>query len=206
MRKVLLTSAGLTENMKELFFDYIGKEPKDTCVIFVPTAATLNDFAREGIAVGIAELLKMGIVQEHILIYDLRLLLSQNHTKTYSQGVEDSSLPPQARLMSADELKKYDAILFCGGNATILLDELYRTGFNQPLIEAVDNGLFYIGVSAGSMIAAGNLPDGLRFVQNPITPHCENRVPCGALPADTEICLADNQAVWVSGDDAVIIE
>ena len=60
--------------------------------------------------------------------------------------------------MRVEELNQYDIIVFCGGNATTLLNEVNRTGFSDPLKQAIENGLVYLGISAGSMIAAGILP------------------------------------------------
>ena len=37
-KHLFLTSAGLTDKMKEKFFDIIGKCPKDVKVLYIPTA------------------------------------------------------------------------------------------------------------------------------------------------------------------------
>ena len=66
-------------------------------------------------------------------------------------------------------------IAFCGGNAHTLLSEINRTGFSKPLKQAIENGLVYLGISAGSMIAAGNFSDGLGYLANPLIPHAEKK-------------------------------
>ena len=42
-KHLFLTSAGLTDKMKEKFFDIIGKCPKDVKVLYIPTAGIETD-------------------------------------------------------------------------------------------------------------------------------------------------------------------
>ena len=51
MRTLFLSSSGLNEKTTALFWQYIRKEPINTKVIMVPSAAVGNDNAREGIIV-----------------------------------------------------------------------------------------------------------------------------------------------------------
>lgn len=204
MKKILLTSAGLSEDLKKLFFMQIKKKPEEIKIIFVPSASTVNDGAREGLSIGMFELKNMGILPENILVYDLRYILSKNYARMCPLNLDD--IPSIFRLLSVDEMNKYDVLLFSGGNASVLLDEINRTGFNEVLTQAVDNGLFYLGISAGSMVAAGNLPDNLGYVKNPITVHCEKGTPCGNLPQGGKIYLTNKQAIWIEGDKAQIME
>lgn len=205
MKKILLTSAGLTENMKKIFFKQIEKPAKNIKIIFVPSAAVVNDNAREGIVISIAALLKMGIDEKNILIYNLNNLISKEYDKTRSDYIDYNSLPFQIRMLSYSEMMMYDAIVFCGGYTEVLLDEINRTGFNVPLSQAVQDGLFYIGISAGSMVAAGNLPNNLGFIKNSIIPHCKVGTPCGDISQNEDIYLSDNQSVWIHGDSSRII-
>lgn len=152
MRRLLLTSAGLTKNLEVFFFDKIQKRACDIKVIFVPSASILNDGAREGISLCIFNLMNMGILEENISVYHLGYLLSKNYTRTYSSEVTD--IPPLYRLLSVDELNHYDLLVFSGGDSAILLSEINRTGFDDVIKESVENGLFYLGVSAGSMVTA----------------------------------------------------
>lgn len=206
MRRILLTSAGLTETMKQLFFSQINKKAEDIRMIFIPSASVVNDGAREGISMAMLELMNMGIRKENIFIYDLRYLLSSGYKRTYTAGIDMRQLPREIRLMTAEELGQYDAILFNGGNASFLMDEIIRTGFQIPLTEAVDQGLFYIGISAGSMVAAGNFQQGLRYIENPMIPHSEEGTSCGEICSDETIYLENTQAVWIDDEKAEIIE
>ena len=74
-KHLFLTSAGLTDKMKEKFFDIIGKCPKDVKVLYIPTAGIETDGARESLAICFHELFLMGIQYENILVYNLELIL-----------------------------------------------------------------------------------------------------------------------------------
>lgn len=203
MRTLFLSSGGLNERTSRVFWECIGKEPVNTKAIFVPSAAVVNDDAREGIIVCMEQLMNMGIPLNNIFTYDLALLLSDGYKRTYSSYIKD--IPAQLRLMSVEELNQYDIIVFCGGNANILLDEINRTGFSEPLKQAIEKGLIYLGISAGSMIAAGNFDTGLGYLKNPLIPHVEKGTPCGEIPKDGLIELADGQVVLIKGERQEII-
>ena len=203
MRTLFLTSSGLNEKTTPLFWECVGKEPIDTKAILVPSAAAENDGAREGIIVCMERLMNMGISVNNILIYDLALLLSDGYKRTYSSYVRD--IPAQLRLMNALELAQYDVIAFCGGNARTLLDEVNRTGLSEPLKQAIEKGLVYLGISAGSMIAAGNFADSLGYLANPLTPHAEKGSPCGEISKEGLIELADGQTILIKGECQEII-
>ena len=203
MRTLFLSSSGLNEKTARVFWDCIKKEPANTKVIFVPSAAVVNDSAKEGIAVCVERLMYMGIPFGNIFIYDLSLLLSAGYERTYSSYIQD--IPAPLRLMSVDELKQFDIIVFCGGNASMLLNEVNRTGFSNPLKQAIENGLVYLGISAGSMIAAGNFADGLGYLTNQFVPHAEKGTPCGEVPKEGVIALTDGQVVLIRGEQKDII-
>lgn len=203
MRTLFLTSGGLNEKTAELFWKCIGKDPINTKAILVPSAAAGNDGAREGFIMCIEHLMHMGIPLNNILVYNLEFLFSDGYQRTFSSYIND--IPVQFRLMTAEELNQYDLIVFCGGNAYTLLSEVNRTGFSKPLKQAVENGLVYLGISAGSMIAAGNYADGLGYLANPIIPHAKNECPYGEIQGNTLIELADGQTIFINGDEQKII-
>ena len=203
MRTLFLSSSGLNEENTKLFWKYIGKEPINAKAIMVPSAAVGNDGAREGIIVCMERLMNIGIPIDNILIYNLAFLLSNGYKRTYSSYIRD--IPIQFRLMNVQELTRYDMIVFCGGDARTLLSEVNRTGFSKPLKQAIENGLVYLGISAGSMIAAGNFADGLGYLENPLIPHGEKGSPYGALSKNDLIELADGQTVLIRGECQEII-
>ena len=105
--KVLLTSCGLeTENIKNKFIDMLDTDPAEAKAMFIPTAAVDAD------AIGVLpkcmnDLLKCGIRKENITVYDLH------------------------KLMTAEELKRYDIIYICGGNTEYLLERINEIGLDR---------------------------------------------------------------------------
>ena len=204
MKRVLLTSGGLSKNLEKFFFSQVCKPANEIRVIFIPSAATHNDSARESLSLCMYHLNNMGISANNILVYHLQYLLSEKYARTYSR--EDMSVFPQFRLLTPEELAEFDVIIFGGGDASILLDEMNRTGFSKVVKQAVEKGLFYMGISAGSMIAAGNLPGSLGYISNAIVVHAASGMPCGEVPQEGEVILTDNQAIWIEGESIQIIE
>lgn len=204
MKRLLLTSTGFgNKRFASLFLEKINKKAADIKVIFVPTAATYDD-AKEMLPYCYQDLTNTGILHENIFIYELRYLMSQGHNKTPKAG--QSNIPQPFRLLSMEEMKDFDAIYFCGGDPAYLLTEVNRTGFNEILKSAVENGLFYIGTSAGAIIAAGNLSNNLGFIENHLYVHCGEGTQCGKLSAGQAVNLTNKQAVWINGDNYEIIE
>ena len=162
--RVLLTSAGLeTEEIKDYFVDMMGKDMSSVKALFIPTAAIDAD------AIGVLpkcmnDLLKCGIQNKNIKVYDLHI------------G------------MDVDELRQYDVVYLCGGNTAYLLDRINSTGFNTTLMEYIqDNGLV-IGVSAGSLIFSNNLPGNLGLIDTKLDVHCAE----GEKKGKVEYPLKDN--------------
>lgn len=202
-RHLFLTSSGLTKNMINSFFHIIGKCPEEVKILYIPTAGIETDSAREGIAICLYELSLMGIRSENIFVYNLELILSKGYKRTYSAYVTEEHRV--SRLMSAEELKEFDAVFVGGGDSAVLCREMVRTGFDGVMKQAVNAGLVYVGISAGSMYAAGNLEDGLNIIPNPIIPHW-NGDKLMALPIDSgEIQLADGQAVYIEGYNSYLV-
>jgi peptidase E len=147
--RVMLTSCGLeTEQIKEHFLQMLGKEPADTKALFIPTAAIDAD-AIEVLPKCMNDLLKCGIPKENVQVFDLH----QN--------------------MSVDELKTYDVVYLTGGRTSYLLERINDTGFRDTLLTYIRDGGFVIGVSAGSIIFANNLPGNLELLNTELDVHCE---------------------------------
>lgn len=203
-KHLFLTSSGLTDSMKRKLFSLIGKTPEEVNVLYIPTAGIETDGAREGFAVCLHELAAMGILPEHILIYNLELIVSQDYTRTYSAYIQE--LPMVSRLLTPEELECFDVVFISGGDCAVLCREMKRTGFDQVLREGINRGVIYVGISAGSMYAASNLEDGLRILPNVLTPHWAGEsmeeLPDGA----EEIQLKDGQAVYVAGNGAGLLK
>lgn len=198
-----LTSSGLNDTMKEQLLADIGKAPEELKVLYIPTAGIAADGAREGIAVCLDALLRMGVRLEHILVYNLELLLSKGYSRTYSACIREPVMA--VRLLTVEELMRFDAVFVSGGDCGVLCREMLRTGFDIVLRQAVFQGLAYVGVSAGSMYAAGNLPDGLRLISQSIIPHWQGASSANAPEGEEVIHLGDGEAVYIDGKRIRII-
>lgn len=183
--KVLLTSAGFeNKRIEETFLALTGKEPEDIKAVFIPAAAIDPD-AIEVLPKCLHDLLDCGIPKDNIRVYDL-------HAD-----------------MSREELMGYDAVYVCGGNTEYLLERINEKGFRNQLLMFIDQGGVYVGVSAGSLAAAGNLKGSLGILECPVRVHCEKGMEAG--PADVENCgeirIDNRQAILVSdSQDVRIIE
>lgn len=174
--KVLLTSAGFeNKRIEETFLALTGKEPEDIKAVFIPAAAIDPD-AIEVLPKCLHDLLDCGIPKDNIRVYDL-------HAD-----------------MSREELMGYDAVYVCGGNTEYLLERINEKGFRNTLLLFIKQGGVYVGVSAGSLAAAGNLKGSLGILECPVRVHCEKGMKAG--PADVENCgeiqIDNRQAILVS--------
>ena len=197
-RRIFLTSSGLSRDMKKKFFDIIGKRPEDVKVLYIPTAGIETDGAREGMAICFDELSSMGIRYENILVYNLELILSEDYVRTYSAYIKKPYV--LTRLLTVEELQSFDAVFVSGGDGAVLCREMARTGFDKLIKTAIHSGVIYVGVSAGSMYAAGNFDDGLHVIHNPIIPHWNGNKLMALPSGKEEINLADGQALYIEDD------
>lgn len=131
--KLLLTSNGLSnDSIAEAFKDLIGKEPKDSRVAFIPTAANVERGSKEW------------------LIDDLYRIKQRGF---YVDILELTALKP-------DEIKTaladMDAIFVGGGNSFYLSYWMQKTGLFEILPEFLKTKV-YAGISAGSIVAGSNL-------------------------------------------------
>lgn len=127
------------------------------------------------------------------------------------------------------DLSEFDIYYVCGGNTFYILDRMRKTGIDKVLIDAVKREKFYVGVSAGSIIAGPdievarigngdqndiNLEDlnGLKLVKFIITPHYNNKEEKDVedfrkkRKGEIIISITDDQAVFADYEGYKIIE
>jgi len=173
---VLLTSAGFeSQTVQNAFLRLLGKPAHQAKALFIPTAAIFP----EAIAVlpkCMDDLLKAGILPQNITVFDLH------------------------RAMPTDELSTYDAVYLTGGNPEYLMARINATGFNVSLNKFVSKGGVYVGVSAGSYVAAGNMPDSLGYLNASLSVHVEAGTAIGVFDNDAvaHISLTDANAVMIA--------
>lgn len=155
--RVLLTSAGLeTEEIKDCFMKMLGKDTSCVKALFIPTAAIDAD-AIEVLPKCMNDLLKCGILNENITVFDLHI------------GME------------LKQLQEYDAVYLCGGKTAYLLERINDTGFHKSLMQYINENGLVIGVSAGSLIFANNLPNNLGLINTKLDVHCASGEKRGKL-------------------------
>lgn len=173
--RVLLTSAGLeTEEIKKYFVDMVGKDMSLVKALFIPTAA-IDAAAIEVLPKCMNDLLKCGIQNKNIKVYDLHM------------GME------------IDELRQYDVVYLCGGNTAYLLERVNVTGFNIALMEYIQADGLVIGVSAGSLLFSNNLDGNLGLINTRLDVHCPEGEKRGkvAHPLKDNVRLTNTSALVI---------
>ena len=146
--RVLLTSAGLeTEEIQRFFIKLVDRDMTGVKALFIPTAAIDAD-AIAVLPKCMGDLLKCGIPAENVKVFDLH------------------------RGMDVAELRQYDMVYLCGGDTRYLLRRIRGTGFHKALMEYIHENGVVLGVSAGSLIFAGNLPENLGLLETNLEVHC----------------------------------
>ncbi|MDP4090103.1 MAG: Type 1 glutamine amidotransferase-like domain-containing protein [Bacillota bacterium] len=193
--KVLLTSAGFEHmdgsqktNVVSRFLEILDK-PADTAkVLFIPTAA-ISDEAKEMAVKCKEELIRIGILPENMSIHDI-----------------DGSL-------NLENAMKHDVIYFTGGDTEYLMEKIKAAKFDSIIKKMVYSNKVYVGVSAGSLIAAPNIgcptdikTAGLALVHAYLSVHQPEGTPPNVDSPLPHIPLTDSQALAVSWSGYGIIE
>ena len=182
MKKIILTSTGFdNENIMNKFIELLNVDVKNAKILFIITAANDPDAVR--ILSGcLDDLTKCGITDNNITVYDMHKLISQ------------------------EEINKYDAIYVCGGSTKYLVDRIKELNIKPVIDKYIENGGIYIGVSAGSVCASGKYKDGLGFIENILDVHCDKGTPNGVISSNDDIYLINNQAIFIDENEKIIFE
>lgn len=182
MKKILLTSTGFeNDNIKNKFLELLNCDVSKAKILFIITAANNPDAVRI-LSKCLDDLTNCNIPDENITIYDMHKLLTQ------------------------DEINKYNAIYVCGGSTKHLVDRISEIDFKPLFDKYIENGGIYVGVSAGSVVASGYYQNGLCLIENNLNVHCENGTKNGIITTDNDILLTDNQAIFIDGNENIIFE
>ena len=179
--RVLLSSAGLeNETIQSFFMTLVGKDMAKVRALFIPTAA-INSGAIAVLPKCMNDLLKCGIPEENITVFDLH------------------------RNMGLEELKKYDLVYLTGGSTAYLLERINETGFRESLLGYIrENGLV-LGVSAGSIIFANNLENNLGLLDAKLDVHCGSGEKPGLLEQKAHVQLTNDCALLLDGRDITVV-
>ena len=102
---------------------------------FIPTASRTEEelvYVRKTYE----ELLASGILPDHITVFEIDKCLENGNCY---------------------DLYAYDCFVVCGGNTYYLLYKLKESGFLDKIRKAVEKGILYVGISAGSVIASSSI-------------------------------------------------
>ena len=142
MKKLFLTSDGFTNNkIGQRFLELLDDEVSKIRVLFIPTASRYED-ELQYVKKSEDELISLGISKENITWLDV-----------------DS-------LENVGKLENYDVVYVCGGNTFFLMKKMIDTGLDKKLIDIINLGKLYVGVSAGSIIAGPDISIAGPFDEN----------------------------------------
>ncbi|MEK6901418.1 MAG: Type 1 glutamine amidotransferase-like domain-containing protein, partial [Nanoarchaeota archaeon] len=130
VQTLLLTSAGIVQEVKDYFLSLLPKKPAENKVAFVTTAAygeTKNPTWME---------------KDRQLLYSCGI-----------KHIEDLDLKDKTRDDLERILADKDIVFVNGGNTFYLLYWTRKSGFDKVLLSFLKRGGLYVGVSAGSYIA-----------------------------------------------------
>lgn len=164
-KKIVLTSCGIIdENLKQEFYKLLNKEIENIKLLYITTAIDGEDDSDTS-----------WIDEEFNTILDLGI--KKENIREYKMDYEI-------------DLSVYDMIYMMGGNTFYLLKKITETKFDVKLKEAINNGIIYVGSSAGSIILGNtielalpydkndvNLVDftGLKLIDGIIVPHANRK-------------------------------
>lgn len=141
MKKIIITSCGIVSNeLKDKFYNILDKNIEDLNLLYITTAVDGElDDDKSWVDDEYQTILDLGIKKENITEYKLDYELDFND---------------------------YDAIYMMGGNTFYLLDIIRKTNVSQKIKEAINNGIIYIGSSAGSEILGNSIEVALPYDDN----------------------------------------
>ena len=143
MGNIVLTSCGIiNENFKKKFYEIIDKnEIINKKVLFITTASDgEKDSDKSWMYSEFKSIINLGFKEENIIEYKI------GETKI--------------------NINDYDVIYMMGGNTFYLIDMIRKYNFDKTLNTAINNGIIYIGSSAGSIIVGNSVEYALPFDEN----------------------------------------
>lgn len=202
MRKLLLTSI-YTNKITELW----DKPLTDLKLVFIPTAANT---------------------------YDNRWFITADKKEWQERGVSfvEFDLVGKTQEEVEEVLQHADAVHVAGGNTFYLLEQVRKSGFDKVVKRRVEEGLIYMGGSAGALLAGPTIEpaavmdepeeapgltnyNGLSLVDYIVLPHYGHEKYKELLEATkkdwedrgyTVIPITDDEAVLVEGDSYKVVK
>ena len=130
MKNMILTSS-LYESI-ELVKKFLDKNTESKKILFIPTATNVDEYKKY-------------------------IHLTQKVFEDFGYEVENFDVSVFSEEIAKEKLSEAKIVFISGGNTFYLLQELKRKNLITYLKERIENGLLYIGESAGSVIAAPDI-------------------------------------------------
>ena len=127
---MILTSS-LYESI-ELVKKFLDKNTESKKILFIPTATNVDKYKKY-------------------------IHLTQKAFEDFGYEVENFDVSIFSEEIAKEKLSEAKTVFISGGNTFYLLQELKRKNLTSYLKERIENGLIYIGESAGSVIAASDI-------------------------------------------------
>ena len=143
MKNIVLTSCGIIdEKFKDEFYRIIKKEEiSNKKVLYITTASDgENDDDKSWMDNEYKTILELGFKQENIYEYKIG--------------------------QTEINIKDFDVIYMMGGNTFYLMDMIRKYNFDDVIKTSIDNGIIFIGSSAGSIILGNSVEYALPFDEN----------------------------------------
>lgn len=141
MGKIVLTSCGIIDSeLKAQFYNLLNKDASAMKLLYITIAVEgEKDTDRTWLEEEYETILDLGIKEENIKEFK------------YEEDID---------------FEDYDAIYMIGGNTFYLLKELREKKLDVKIKHAIDNGVIYIGSSAGSIILGKTIETALPYDEN----------------------------------------
>lgn len=193
---MILTSS-LYESI-ELVKKFLDKNTESKKILFIPTATNADEYKKY-------------------------IHLTQKVFEDFGYEVENFDVSIFSEEIAKEKLSEAKIVFISGGNTFYLLQELKRKNLTSYLKERIENGLLYIGESAGSVIAtpdieyasivddktlATELDDyaGLNLVDFYIVPHFEEEPFVESSRNTVELYKDKLDLKLINNKEAILVE
>ena len=196
LKNMILTSS-LYESI-ELVKKFLDKNTESKKILFIPTATNVDEYKKY-------------------------IHLTQKAFEDFGYEVENFDVSIFSENTAKEKLSEAKIVFISGGNTFYLLQELKRKNLTSYLKERIENGLLYIGESAGSVIAAPDIEyasivddktlatelndyTGLNLVDFYIVPHFEEEPFVESSRNTVELYKDKLDLKLINNKEAILIE
>lgn len=139
MKKLFLTSKA--SKVLDKFVEMLDNKPSNLTVAFVPTAADP---------------------------YEDKYFIVSDREKLAELGfhIVDINITDKSEEFLQEQFKNIDIIFVAGGNTFYLLEKVLASGFDKIIKKHIENGKYYIGSSAGSVIIGTSI-EPIQLIDDP---------------------------------------